>query len=104
SHRTGEVGNPAWLRFRYPGYWHYDVVQALVKLIPLGLVADPRAADAIDLVDRARRPDGTWAVDGAYWRRGRTGSGIEAVNWGTSGPNEMLTLNALRILAASGGL
>ena len=37
-----------------------------------------------------------------YWRRGRTGTGIEAVNWGRTGPNEMLTLNAMRVLVAAG--
>ncbi len=104
SHRTGEVGNPAWLRLRYPAYWHYDVMQALLKLIPLGLITDPRAADALDLVERKRRADGTWAVDGTYWRRGAAGSGIDVADWGSAGPNEMLTLNALRVLTAAGRL
>jgi hypothetical protein len=102
SHRTNEVGNPTWLRLRYPPYWHYSVVQALLKLIPLGLVNDPRAKDALDLIESKRRPDGTWSADGAYWRRGRSGTGIEVVDWGRSGPNEMLTLNAIRVLVAAG--
>ena len=102
SHRTGKVGNPAWLRFRYPAYWHYDVVQSLLKLGGLGLLGDPRASDALDLVESKRRPDSAWSVDGTYWRRGRTGSGIEVVNWGSSGPNEILTLNATRVLVAAG--
>jgi len=25
--RTGEVADPAWLRFSYPAYWHYDVLR-----------------------------------------------------------------------------
>ena len=104
SHRTAEVGDPAWLRFRYPAYWHYDVVQVLMKLIAFGKVADPRTTDALDLIEGKRRSDGTWAVDGAYWRPGRTGSGIDVVNWGRAGPNEMLTLNALRVLVAAGRL
>jgi hypothetical protein len=28
SRRTGEVIHPAWLRFRHPAYYHYDVLQA----------------------------------------------------------------------------
>jgi hypothetical protein len=102
SHRSGEIGDPAWLRLRYPSYWHYDVLQALVKLAQLGLLDDPRAGDALDLIETKRRPDGTWSADGAYWRRGSSGTGIEVVNWGRSGPNEMLTLNALRVLVATG--
>ncbi len=102
SHRTGEVGNPAWLRLRYPAYWHYDALQALRRLVPLGLIGDPRAEQALDLVEGKRRPDGTWGVDGAYWRGGGTGTGVEVVNWGRSGPNQMLTLFALSVLAASG--
>jgi hypothetical protein len=104
SHRTGEIGDPAWLRLRYPAYWHYGVLQALLKLVPLGLLTDPRAADALDLVERKRRPDGTWAPEGTYWRRGRTGTGNEVVDWGSSGPNAMLTLSALRVLRAAGRL
>jgi hypothetical protein len=101
SHRTGEVGHPSWLRLRYPPYWHYDVLQALLKLAPLDGLQDPRAADALDMIEARRRPDGAWAVDGAYWRRGRSGSGTEAVSWGSAGPNEMLTLNAMRVLVAA---
>ena len=52
------------LRLRYPAYWHYDVVQALVKLVALGLVGDPRTADALDPIEGRRRPDGDWAVEG----------------------------------------
>jgi hypothetical protein len=34
---------------------------------------------------------------------GRDGSRVEVVDWGRRGPNEMLTLSALRVLAAAGG-
>jgi hypothetical protein len=29
---------------------------------------------------------------------------VEVVDWGRGGPNEMITLNALRVLAAAGRL
>ena len=95
-----------WLQLRYPPYWHYDVLQALLVLSRLGLAGDPRAADALDLVESGA--GGPTAAGGraAYWWRppgGRPGSGpVEVVDWGRSGPSEMLTLNALRVLRAAG--
>jgi hypothetical protein len=32
SHRTGDPAHPAFLRLRYPPYWHYDVLVGLVVL------------------------------------------------------------------------
>jgi hypothetical protein len=99
---TGEPVNTAWLRLRYPPYWHYDILHALLVLSRMGLAGDPRAADALDVVRRKRLPDGRWQPDGAWWRPpGGAGGGREVVDWGRSGPNEMITLNALRVLAAT---
>ena len=99
----GQVIDRRWLRLRSPPYWHYDVLQALLVMSRLGLAGDSRAADALDLVAARRRPDGRWWPDGYWWRPpgGRAGSGpVEAVDWGRSGPSELLTLNALRVLRA----
>jgi hypothetical protein len=101
----GEVIDRRWLSLRYPPYWHYDVLQALLVLSRLGKAGDPRAADALDVVVRRRRPDGRWRPGGAWWRApgATSGSGpAEVVDWGRSGPNELLTLNALRVLRAAG--
>jgi hypothetical protein len=105
SLQDGEVIDRRWLSLRYPPYWHYDVLQALLVLSRLGVVGDPRAADALELVARRRRADGRWWPSGYWWRppRGRPGSGpAEVADWGRSGPSEMLTLNALRVLQAAG--
>jgi hypothetical protein len=78
---------------------------ALAVACRLGMAGDPRAEDALDVLVRRRRPDGRWRPGGAWWRApGATpGSGPpEVVDWGRSGPNEMLTLNALRVLRAAG--
>ena len=88
-------GRPAMAALRYPPYWHYDVLQALLVLSRLGL----------DLAVRRRRADGRWWPGGYWWRPpgGRPGSGpVEVVDWGRSAPSEMLTLNALRVLRAAG--
>jgi hypothetical protein len=102
---SGEVINRGWLALHYPPYWHYDVLQALVVLSRLGAAGDPRAGEALELLSRRRRADGRWQPGGYWWRPpgGRSGSGpVEVVDWGRSGPNELLTLNALRVLKAAG--
>jgi hypothetical protein len=58
SERTGRVIHDAWLRFRFPPYWHYDVLQGLWALTRLGRLDDPRAAEALDLVQDRRGRDG----------------------------------------------
>src|SRR3954464_505299 len=50
SHRVyrssaGEVIDRRWLKLRWPPYWHYDVLQALLILGRLGRLDDPRCAD-----------------------------------------------------------
>jgi hypothetical protein len=102
----GEVIDRRWLALHYPPYWHYEVLQALLILSRLGRAGDPRAGDALELLLRRRRADGRWQPGGCWWRppgSTRTGSGpVEVVDWGRSGPNEMLTLNALRVVKAAG--
>mgnify|MGYP001070291490 CR=1 FL=1 len=94
---TGEVIDSEWLRLHYPLYWHYDILQALRILAMLGKLRDQRAQEALDIVERKRGPDGKWRVEGCYWMpKGRRGSN-EVLDWGRDGPNEMITLNALRV-------
>ena len=66
----------------------------------MGLASDPRARDAIELEER-RLPDGRWRAGARWWKPpGSKSANVEVVDWG-SGPNEMLTLNALRVLDAA---
>ncbi len=103
SSTNGDVIHPDWVRLRYPLYWHYDVLQALLMLSRIGMIKDARAADALAILRQRQRADGTWRPQGYYWRRpGTSGSGAEeVVDWGRGGPNEMITLNALRVLRAA---
>jgi hypothetical protein len=74
----------------------------LLVLARMGLAADPRAGDALDLLEERRLPDGRWRAGGNWWKApGSKGSNVEAVDWG-SGPSELLTLHALRVLRAAG--
>ena len=68
SHRTGEPAHPAFLRLRYPPYWHYDLLVGLVVLDRSVGLCDPRTADALKLVESKRRPDGTWQAEGRWWK------------------------------------
>jgi hypothetical protein len=92
----------------YPLYWHYDILQALIILQRAGKLEDRRTKDAIDLVQSKRGGDGRWRPEGYYWSlKGKTRaklavSNVEVIDWGRNGPNEMITLNALRILKAAG--
>lgn len=99
---TGEPMRPSFVELHWPPFWHYDVLQALHVLARMGLVRDPRAADALELVERKRCGDGRWQASARWWKPpGAKGSNVEVVDWG-GGPSEMLTLNALRVLRAAG--
>jgi hypothetical protein len=109
SCRGDGIINPEWLKLHYPLYWHYDILQALRVLSLAGKLGDPRTGEALEAVESKRSKDGTWRPEGYYWRRkvklipGRLPDpSTEVVDWGRSGPNEMIALNALRVLVASG--
>jgi hypothetical protein len=103
--RTGEIIDSAWLKPRYPPYWHYDILQALLVLTRIGRVRDPRATDALDELEHRRLQDGRWQAEGQWWKPADSSITPDVVAWGRSGePNPMITLNALRVLRAAGRL
>jgi len=91
SHRTGEEVNPAFARFPFPPQWHFDVLRGLEHFRADGAPRDPRLADAVEVVRRARRSDGTWPVYRGY--SGRTWFVLEP-----AGPSRWNTLRAMRVL------
>jgi hypothetical protein len=104
SHRTGKVGNEKWLELRYPPYWRYDLLQGLLMLARAGALPDPRAEQALALLRERQQPDGRWRLLGGPMWSSSGKYGREAVPWERSGPSQMLTLNALRVLRAAGRL
>jgi hypothetical protein len=99
------VIDPRWTRLHYPLYWHYDILQALHVLDRTGKLRDPRTREALDLVEAKRATDGTWRAEGRFWSEGPPDApNTEVVDWGKEGPNEMITLNCLRVLVRSGRL
>lgn len=100
---TGEPINPRWLSTPYPSYWHYDVLSSLLVIARADRCTDPRASDALNVVEKKRRPDGRWNAQAQWWRAADSKTAPEVVNWGSAGqPNLMVTLNALRVFAAAG--
>ncbi len=105
SEGTGEVIDKEWLKLHYPLYWHYDVLQALKILSLAGKIKDKRAEEALDIVQGKRGSDGLWRAEGFFWYPlGKKKSNMEVVDWGRKGPNDMITLNALRVLKAANRL
>jgi hypothetical protein len=103
SHRRPHViAHPAFVRLRYPPYWHYDLLVGLKTLVAANALDDPRAGDALDLLESKRLPDGSWHVDGRWWKRpGSKGSNVEALDW-DSAADGLLTERAAEVLTAAG--
>jgi hypothetical protein len=102
SERSGEIAHPRFVELAWPPYWHYGLLPGLRALAEVGRLGDQRVAPALDRLEAMREPDGTWRASRRYWRRGRTGTGIEVVTWGTEGESKMLTRQARTVLAAAG--
>jgi hypothetical protein len=90
---TGEVVNPKWRLFSFPPRWHYDVLRGLDYLREAAVAPDPRAAEAIGLVEKKRSKDGRWRLQNHH--RGREHFQMEE---GSGKPSRWNTLRALRVL------
>ncbi len=90
---TGEVANPAFLKFAFPPRYHYDVLRALDYLRAAGVQPDARVGDAVDVVESGRQADGRWLLDEAH---------DEALDFpfgeSVGEPSRWNTLRALRVL------
>lgn len=105
SERTGRVIHPQFLKLRFPSYWHYDLLQGLWVLSQSNRSSDPGAAEALDILESKRHRDGRRRAEGYWWKPpGSSGSNVEIVDWGRRGPNEWVTLRALRVLRSAGRL
>ena len=66
SHRTGQVAVRGSTRFPAFPEWHFDVMRGLEYFIDAGASRDPRLSDAVEVVRRACRRDGTWSTYTQY--------------------------------------
>lgn len=83
-----------WTRFAFPCWWHYDVLRALDYFRAAG-IADPRMAEAVDLVRSRRLPSGQWQLDVRY-----PGPMLVEIDDGVGQPNPWITERAARVLDA----
>ena len=90
---TGEVADPAWLRFSFPTRWHYDVLRGLEYFRSTGDRPDPRLAEAIEVLRSKQQPDGRWLLENTH--RGAVHFTMED---GDGLPSRWNTLRALRVL------
>lgn len=99
AHRLsdGAVGQARWLDLAFPSGWYYDVSRALDHLRLARPAPDPRADEALDLLEAKRGPDGRWRLEKAHHPRLLVDLGeVEG------GPSRWLTLRALRVLRWAG--
>jgi hypothetical protein len=90
---TGGVIDPAFTQFSYPTYWHYDVLRGLDYMRTAGTVPDDRVAEAINLVESKRDPDGRWLLENPH-----PGGLHFAMDEGEGRPSVWNTLRAMRVL------
>ncbi len=90
---TGEVIDPSWLRFSFPHWYHYDVLRALEYLRDAQVKPDERIAEAIEVVEENRDPDGRWPLQNVH-----AGEAHVQVDDGEGEPSRWNTLRALRVL------
>jgi hypothetical protein len=86
-------GHPAWTRFAFPTWWHYDVLRGLEYLCRAGVRPDERMAEAIELVASKRAGDGRWPLEVRY-----PGRMPVEIDEGEDRPSRWNTLRALRVL------
>ena len=106
--RDGRVMTPDFAALHYPHYWHYDVLAGLTAMVEAGMIRDPRCADALDLLEAKRLPDGGWPAEKRYYTVSRGAamrSNADSVTWGGTGRsrmNEWVTVEALAVVKAAG--
>jgi hypothetical protein len=94
---TGEVANAEFLELAFPPRYHYDILRALDYFRSASLHAntppDPRLAEAIQLIETKRQPDGRWLLDNSY-----TESLALPLSESIGQPSRWNTVRALRVL------
>ncbi len=102
----GSVIDPRFLLFSFPHFWPYDVLFGLLVMAEAGFIGDPRCAEALDLLEAKRLPDGGWPLEQKVWKAadGFTSRGT-FFDWGPSGTrrsNPWVTAQARFVLEAAG--
>ena len=96
---NGTLIEQDWSRFRFPTFWHYDLLRGLDYLRRAGRTPDDRVREAVEAVRAQQLPDGRWPwakpIEDLIPFRMETQEGT-ASPWNT--------LRALRVLRWAGAL
>ena len=90
---TGDVIDPTWLQFSFPHWYFYDVLRGLDYLRDAGDPPDERLAEAIDVVEGNRDPDGRWPLQNVH-----AGATYFEIDEGEGKPSRWNTLRAMRVV------
>ena len=90
---SGSREHPAFTRFAFPTWWHYDVLRGLEYLRRASVAPDERMADVIELVESKRDSDGRWQLEIQY-----PGEMPVKLDDGEGKPSRWNTLRTLRVL------
>jgi len=106
--RDGEPIKREFIALHYPCYGHYDILFGLRVLSEAGCIGDERCADALDLLESKRLPEGGFPAERKHYRVGRhEAGGSSLVDWGGANKkkaNDFVTVDALQVLSAAGRL
>ncbi len=92
SDRTGNIINKDFLKLSYPGRWKYDILRALDYFQFVGRKWDERMAEAVEVIQKKRKQNGTWNVQAAHPGQ------IHFLMEKAGVPSRWNTLRALRVL------
>jgi hypothetical protein len=94
AYPSGYAERPSgnWWKFGFPVFYVTDLLQLVEALAALGYGAEPRLANALEMIRGKMDAQGRWALEYSY----------EGKSWGDFGPkkqpNKWVTLRALRVV------
>ena len=102
----GSVIKEEFTKLHYPCFWQYDVLSGLKVMAEIGMIHDSRCADALDLLESKRLPDGGFPAERKHYRAtDEPIHGGTMVDWGGTSrkrSNDFVTIDALYVLRAAG--
>jgi hypothetical protein len=104
----GSVILDEFLWLRYPRYWHYDILGALITMGEAGMLNDPRCEPALNQLKEMLQPGVGYRADGRYYQLLHPEqSSYSPVDWGTgqkgkTAMNEFITVEAFTVLRKAG--
>ena len=93
----------SFVQLKYPRYYEYDYLFALVVLGEAGIISNSRSNEALELLKSRQLPDGGFPCDRKLYRVSRDikYNRTSLVNWGDKSKgtlNEFITVDALSVL------